>query len=153
MMGNLINKFLILFLVFWTCAFASVSLPRELLLPNGNLVKLRLAIDPLTQERGLSGVKAKDFAINEGMLFYYPKRSTRQFWMPDTYMALTIIFLDEELTIVHMENMSAQPGEKNPRNIKRTPAIIAQHVLELRADSPMARSLKIGDQLKFKSSH
>jgi uncharacterized membrane protein (UPF0127 family) len=72
--------------------------------------------------------------------------------MPDTYMDLAIIFLDEELTIVHMEKMSAQPGEKNPKNIKRTPAIIAQHVLELRADSPLALSLKIGDQLKFKSS-
>jgi uncharacterized membrane protein (UPF0127 family) len=139
MKGNLIKKFFILFLVFWTCGFASVPVARELLLPNGNLVKLRLAVDPETQEKGLSGVRPKDFAINEGMLFYYSQRSLRQFWMPDTYMDLAIIFLDEELTIVHMERMSAQPGEKNPKNIKRTPAIVAQHVLELRADSPLAR--------------
>jgi len=153
MMANLIKKFLFLFLALELGVFAAIPDARGILLPNGKTLKLRLALDKNTQEKGLSGVRPKDFSTDEGMLFYYSSLSRRQFWMPDTYMNLTIVFLDEDLKIVHMENMQAQPGELDPKKIKRTPAIIAQHVLELRADSPVALNLKIGDQLKLITSH
>ena len=44
-----------------------------------------------------------------GMFFVFPDKSTKSFWMKDTYVPLDIIFINEELEVVNIEH--AEPCE------------------------------------------
>jgi uncharacterized membrane protein (UPF0127 family) len=116
-------------------------------------VDLRLSITRAQHAQGLSGIKPSDFRVDEGMLFVNDKMDMRQFWMPDTYFNLDIIYLDQDLKIVAIEkNAPAHPGTTEPPVIYRAKAYRAQFVLETKASSPFSKDLKIGDKLNWISS-
>lgn len=124
--------------------------PVKMQNPKGEVIDLRLAISSEEHQRGLSGLKPSQFGFNEGMLFISEQMSPKKFWMPDTYFALDIIFLDQNLTIVGIEkNVPFHPGFQEPPEIYRTKIYQAQHVLECKSGSPFTSLLKVGDKLKF----
>lgn len=154
---NLIKKLqILLVLSCFSCLGAKQDLSAlkngELETPSSEILKTRLAVSIQAQTQGLSGIQEADFGDDEAMLFYYKSRGIRQFWMPDTYFNLDLFFLDETLTIIDIErNLAAHPGMQEPPAIPRSRSVMAHHVLEIKAASPIARKLKIGDQLKWKS--
>ena len=128
------------------------KLPRnaELTLSSGRQLKMDLALTVPEQRRGVSGIKAKDFASDRGMLFVYWGYARRQFWMPDTYFDLDIFFLDKDLKILEVErNVPHYPGWQNPSKIPRTKKVLSAHVLEMKSDSPLAKELKSGHRLQW----
>jgi uncharacterized membrane protein (UPF0127 family) len=128
------------------------QLPRnaELTLSSGRQLKIDLALTASEQIRGISGIKAKDFAGDRGMLFVYWDYARRQFWMPDTHFDLDIFFLDKDLKILAVErNVPHYPGRQNPSKIPRTKTVLSAHVLEMKSDSPLAKELKPGQTLKW----
>jgi uncharacterized protein len=152
---NLIkNLILILCLGLSSCFAAKQKAPELtsiLVTPQGVELTTRLALTLEQQGQGLSGVQPEDFTDTEAMLFVYDSEGVREFWMPDTYFNLDIFFLDENLRVIDVErNVPAHPGMVEPPPIARTRSIRSWHVLELKASSPHARSLRIGDQLKWK---
>ena len=125
----------------------------EMMAPNKKTISLRLAISRADHAKGLSGIKASDFSIDEGMLFINDEMDKRQFWMPDTYFNLDIIYLDPKLKVVAIEkNAPAHPGMKEPPVIYRAKSYQAQYILETKANSPFSKDLKIGDSLKWMGS-
>jgi len=125
----------------------------ELVTPQGGVLQTQLALTIADQSQGLSGVQDDQFSNDQAMLFYYLEEDVREFWMPDTFFNLDIFFLDSQLRILDVErNIQAHPGMKEPPRIPRTRPIRARHVLELKASSPHARQLKIGDQIKWQGS-
>lgn len=123
----------------------------ELITPSGEMIKTIIAITPQEQEQGLSGVKSDDFGMDEGMLFYYEVDEEKNFWMPDTYFDLDIIFLDQNLKITDIiRKLPHYVGRANPELIPRARPVWARHALEMRSDSPISQKLKIGDHLKWK---
>lgn len=119
--------------------------------PQGTTLKTQLAITLDQQARGLSGIQDQDFADDQAMLFLYDHEGVREFWMPDTYFNLDIFYLDRSLRVIDVErNVPAHPGMREP--IPRARPVRSWHVLELKASSPHARSLRIGDQLKWMGS-
>jgi len=128
------------------------KLPRsaELILPSGRQLKIDLALTVSEKIRGVSGIKAKDFANDRGMLFIYWGYAQREFWMPDTYFDLDIFFLDKNLKILAVDrNVPHYPGRQNPSKIPRTKKVLSAHVLEMKSDSPLATELKPGQTLKW----
>ena len=116
----------------------------------GKSVVLRLAITRAEHQKGLSGLTPKEFGLHEGMLFINPQMGIRQFWMPDTYFNLSIIFLDSNLKIVGIEpNVPHHPGFQEPPLIYRTKEYYAQYVLETKSESLFNKKLKAGDQLTW----
>lgn len=121
--------------------------------PAAETITLRLALTKHEHSQGLSGIKPSNFSNDSGMLFVNDSMGKRRFWMPDTYFNLDIIFLDSNLKIVGIEkNVPFHPGLSEPPVIYRTDAYQAQFVLETKANAPFSRKLKVGDQLKWKSS-
>jgi uncharacterized membrane protein (UPF0127 family) len=120
-------------------------------LPSGKLITLRLAMTEEEQERGLSGVSSSEFTTTDGMLFIYKETEPRRFWMPDTYFDLDIFFLDTGLTVIDIERkVLAHPGrDETLIPIQRTRTIMAKHVLEMRADSPLSSEIQKGQKLKW----
>lgn len=117
--------------------------------PSGRIIKTVLLVTAKEQEVGLSGTKDHEFAENEGALFWYQDDNVKGFWMPDTYFNLDLVFLDGSLKIIDIDrNLQAHPGRAEPPAIQFSKRVRARHVLEVKANSPFATVLKIGDQLK-----
>lgn len=117
--------------------------------PSGQLVNTKLAITGPEQTKGLSGTQSADFGPYDGLLFFYLEDDIKGFWMPDTYFDLAIIFLDKDLKVVGFEIAPHHPGMKEPPAIYRTKSYLCRHVLEIRADSPLVKELKVGVSLKM----
>lgn len=124
----------------------------ELVTPSGEIIQTTLAITPAEQEQGLSGVKPDDFSDNQGMLFYYLEDGDKYFWMPDTYFALDLIYLDKDLKILDIiRKLPHYVGRANPDLIPRARPVWSRHTLEMKASSPVSQKLKIGDVLKWRT--
>lgn len=122
----------------------------ELVTPQGEIIETTLAITPEQQEQGLSGVKADDFSDNQGMLFYYLTDDEKNFWMPDTYFDLDLIYLDQNLKIIDIiRKLPHYIGSNNESLIPRARGVWCRHTLEMKASSPISKTLKIGDSLKW----
>ena len=125
------------------------SLPKkvELKSPDGSIINTRVAITEKEQAQGVSGIADSDFKENDGMLFFNMEESMKNFWMPDTYFNLAIIYLDKNLKVVDIEpDVQHHPGWGDTSKIPRAKPVYCRHVLELRADSSIAKKIKIGDK-------
>ncbi len=151
------RKFLTLLLLFtlWSCQSESQDPLKNLKLvtPSGEVIETSLVYTIKDQTQGLSGVKNEDFKANQGMLFFYLEDDEKNFWMPDTYFDLDIIFLDKNLKIVDIiRKLPHYIGRNNQELIPRARPVWSRHALELKADSPFSHKLKVGDSLEWKSS-
>lgn len=125
----------------------------QLMTPSGDTIETTLAITASDQTQGLSGTLDKDYETDQGMLFFYLDDSEKAFWMPDTYFDLDIWFLDKDLKILDVaKKVPHYVGRANSQLIPRVRSVWCRHTLELRADSEISNKLKIGDQLKWKST-
>jgi len=64
---------------------------------------IEIADTPSKRETGL--MKRKVLSENEGMLFKFPYPQGLRFWMKDTYIPLDIAFVDDDGTILQIEEM------------------------------------------------
>ena len=118
--------------------------------PN-KLLQTIVSITPHQRTKGLSGLKSNHFKKNHGMLFFYFEDDLRQFWMPDTYFNLDIIFLDKNLKVLYIDkNVPAHPGTLEPPTIYKTKPIKCRHILEVKSNSIISKIIKKGDILKWR---
>lgn len=151
------RKFLTLALLFtlWNCQSVSDNPLKkvELVTPQGEKIKTTLAITADDQNQGLSGVKAEDFDDDQGMLFFYLEDFEKYFWMPDTYFDLDLFYMDKDLKIIEIIRRAPHYiGRANPDLIPKLRGVWCRHVLEMKSTSEIAKALKIGDKLSWKSS-
>ena len=149
------NPVIIFFLGFLLSlkSYALSQVQYPLLIPPNHQIKVHLAVTEQAQKKGLSGVKSEDFKADQGMLFCFTKEEIKVFWMPDTRFNLDIFFLSNDLTVLDIErNMPSYPGFANPEKIPRTRPIKARYVLEMRADSPLAKKITKGIKLIWSHS-
>ena len=68
-------------------------------------VPLNAEIADTSRFRNL-GLMNRDFLDREsGMIFVFPEKSRRSFWMKNTRIPLSIAFIDEDGKIINIENM------------------------------------------------
>ncbi len=124
----------------------------ELITPSGDSIQTTLAITPDEQQQGLSGVQPEDFSDSQSMLFFYLEEGEKAFWMPDTYFDLDIIYVDKDFKIVDIvRKLPHYVGRANPDLIPRARLVWSRHAFEMKSGSEIAKKLKIGDQLQWKS--
>ena len=104
-------KKLLLFFIFIPLHFISAGEPlKTVMLSHGNLTWVVEAAKSWPEKvKGLQ--KRKNLAPASGMLFYYDSPQILSFWMKDTWIPLSIAFLDEKGCIVQIEKMK-------PRSLK-----------------------------------
>ncbi len=120
--------------------------------PSGQRIKIYLALSDRNQSQGLSGVRAKEFSDDEGMLFFNTNYQPRSFWMPNTYFNLDIFFLNKDLRVANVErNVPHHPGMSEPPAIYRTNTYKCWHVLELKHSS-LSKQIVSGSKLIWTSS-
>jgi len=104
-----------------------------------HLIRAEVAADFSTRGRGL--MHRKGLAPNAGMLFIFDGPSQQCMWMKNTYIPLSVAFLDEEGTIINIADM--QPHSEQTHCSAR-PALYA---LEMARGWFAERGIKPGVKL------
>ena len=114
-------------------------LPVAELRAGMHLIRAEVASDFSTRGRGL--MHRKGLAPNAGMLFIFDGPSQQCMWMKNTYIPLSVAFLDEQGTIINIADM--QPHSEQTHCSAR-PALYA---LEMTRGWFAERGIKPGVKL------
>ena len=121
-----------------TAALAQ-PLPVAELRAGMHLIRAEVAADFSTRGRGL--MHRKGLAPNAGMLFIFDGPSQQCMWMKNTYIPLSVAFLDEEGTIINIADMQPH-SEQSHCSVQ--PALYA---LEMTRGWFAERGIKAGSRL------
>ena len=119
-------------------AFAQ-TLPVVELKAGMHLIKAEVAADFSSRGQGL--MHRKSLAPNTGMLFVFDGAAIHCMWMKNTYIPLSVAFLDEKGTIINIADM--QPHNEQSHCAAR-PALYA---LEMTQGWFAQRGIKAGARL------
>ena len=119
------------------------QLPTSTISIKGYNLTVEIASTPTARNCGLSN----RFTLpkNRGMLFIYPNLRNRTFWMKDTYIPLSIAFLDESGRIINLQNMTPMQTEK--RYYSSRPV---KYALEVNQGWFDTHGIEIGDTVEMK---
>jgi uncharacterized membrane protein (UPF0127 family) len=81
-------------------------LPEIVLTVNGYRLTAEVANTDLSRARGL--MHRKMLPENRGMLFVFPQAERHGMWMMNTYVPLSVAFLDERGIIINIADMEPQ---------------------------------------------
>jgi len=88
------------------------GLPIITLELGGQRLKAEVARSEAEQARGL--MYRRELAPNRAMLFVYEEDRRLSFWMKNTFIPLSIAYLEADGTIAHIEDMHPQTLESHP---------------------------------------
>jgi hypothetical protein len=129
-----------LLLLLLTALPAFAQAPVVIQLSAGmHLIHAEVAADMTTRSRGLMYRKA--LAPNAGMVFVFDEASLHCMWMKNTYVALSVAFLDEQGTIINIEDMAPQTEDTH---CAKKPA---RYALEMDRGWFAGRGIKPGTKL------
>lgn len=87
------------------------TLPRVQLQAGIHLIKAEVAADFATRARGL--MFRERLGPGEGMLFVFQDKSPQCFWMRNTLIPLSIAFIDDDGTVVNVEDMKPKTEDSH----------------------------------------
>jgi uncharacterized membrane protein (UPF0127 family) len=129
--------------LFLTLLFAAPALAQQLpvvqLSAGIHLIRAEVAADFSTRGRGL--MHRKSLAPNAGMLFIFDGAAIHCMWMKNTYIPLSVAFLDERGEIINIADM--QPHSEQSHCATR-PSVYA---LEMAQGWFAQRGIKPGTKL------
>jgi uncharacterized protein len=129
-----------LLLLMLAAAPALAQAPQTIQLSAGmHLIRAEVAADMATRSRGL--MFRKSLAPNAGMVFVFDEASLHCMWMKNTFIALSVAFLDDSGTIINIENMAPQSEDTH------CAARPARYALEMDRGWFAARGIKPGTKL------
>jgi hypothetical protein len=108
---------------------------------EGNRVRAEVASSPEQRTRGL--MYRRDLGEDEGMLFVYEDKSRLSFWMKNTFVPLSIAFLDDDGRIVHIADMAPQSTKSH-----KSPVAV-RYALELNRGWFEKQGLAEGARVEF----
>ena len=119
---------------------AAQKLPSVRLTAGMHLIQAELAQTP--DQRGVGLMHRKAMGANEGMLFAFEQAGQQCFWMKNTLLPLSIAFLEDDGTVVNIENMKPQTldGHCSSKPVR--------FALEMNDGWFAKRGIKPGSQLK-----
>jgi len=107
-------------MVFAQSALAQQTLPTTELTIKGHRVTAEVATKVATRAVGL--MRRFSLRPDHGMLFVFASPQPLNFWMKDTYIPLSIAFIDENGRILNIEDMAPQTESTHD---SRGPAMFA----------------------------
>jgi len=76
-----------------------------------HLIRAELAADDPSRMRGL--MFRKSLGPNQGMLFVFDEATTHCMWMKNTYVPLSVAFLDERARVINIADMTPHSEESH----------------------------------------
>ena len=109
---------------------------------NEHVLTAEIAADRASHLCGLAF--RNDLPSDYGMLFVYARDQIVGFWMQNTFIPLSIAFLDRDGRILEIHDM--EPLDSTRRYISRSPV---RYALEVRQGWFADNGIKVGDRLEF----
>jgi uncharacterized protein len=119
-----------------------LELPVTTVSINGHRLIVEVAATRQSRTCGLSRRAALD--DKQAMLFVYPRSRLRTFWMKDTWIPLSIAFLDDSGMIINIASMS--PDQTEIRYRSNQPA---RYALEVKQGWFRLHGVKTGDRVEI----
>ncbi|MCO4772957.1 MAG: DUF192 domain-containing protein [Deltaproteobacteria bacterium] len=94
------------------CSKSESGLPVITVDVGGKRVRAEIASTDAQRARGL--MYRRSMGKNDGMLFVYPTPEPLSFWMKNTYLPLSIAYIDTRGAIVHIEDMKPLTTNSHP---------------------------------------
>ena len=94
-------------------------------------------------ERAAGLMFREELGLEEGMLFIFPEEEKHGFWMKNTLIPLTIVWVDSRMEVVHIEN--AVPCNEEPCPLY-VPEANALYVVEMHPDFAKGK-IRIGTKV------
>lgn len=95
----------------------------------------------------------KSLQPNEGMLFIFESEQPLSFWMKNTFVDLSIAYIDAKKTIVDIQDMDAAQSELQSHYPSYPSAKPAQYALEMKRGWFKVNNVKLGDKLILFDKH
>jgi uncharacterized membrane protein (UPF0127 family) len=118
---------------------AVAQMPMIELTANFYRIEAEVAADNASRMQGL--MHRKSMAPNRGMLFVFPQSGSHCMWMRNTFLPLSVAFLDDQGTILNIENMQPQTEDNH---CAESPARFA---LEMNRDWFAEKGIKPGQHI------
>lgn len=115
-------------------------LPAVTLIANGHNISAEVADSPDKREVGL--MNRFSLRPDSGMLFVFQKAEPLSFWMKNTYIPLSIAFMDSSGRILNIENMAPQTETPHWSNGA------ALYALEMRKGWFVDNGVAVGDHIE-----
>jgi uncharacterized membrane protein (UPF0127 family) len=145
----------ILFLLFSPLLAASgptkAERDRIIFKSAGVSVLAERADSPAKRSRGL--MYRTSLGEKEAMIFYFDESAYHTFWMYNTRIPLTVIFLDEGLKVVDMKNMSPCPEKNSDLCPIYASQGLARYAIEVNQGFVGKYSIKIGDRVAIERAY
>lgn len=142
-------KTLILALLF-SLLFAGSEKPKTIQVGFENGKKLEVELARTFSERAQGLMNRTSLPENSGMLFVFPGPQKLSFWMKNTYIPLTIAYLDENKVIKEIYDMRAQSMmEKDPHAEDYPSDCRCQYALEVNQGWFKKNKIKVGEKVTF----
>jgi hypothetical protein len=109
---------------------------------NGHRILAELAATPAERDRGLMFRTA--LPTDGGMLFVYPNDARHCMWMRNTYVPLSVAFVDAQGRVVNTDEMAPQT------DVSHCAASPVRYVLEMPAGWFARRGVGAGTRLDFR---
>jgi len=88
----------------------------------------------------------REMAADHGMLFLLPERRRQSFWMQNTYLPLSIAFIDDGMRVIDIHDM--RPLDTGPRYRSSAPC---RYALEVNQGWFARHGIAVGDRAVFLS--
>ena len=109
-MRSLIQSFLVLATLI-SSGQAVADMPRMELTVGFHRIEAEVAADQTNRMQGL--MQRRTMGPNQGMLFVFAQAERHCMWMRNTFLPLSVAFLDEEGRILNIENMQPQTEDNH----------------------------------------
>lgn len=126
-------------------AVPAVAQDRAQQLPTvtltAGLFRITAEVARTHEERAIGLMHRRELATHAGMLFVFEQAQPLCFWMKNTFIPLSIAFLQDDGTILNIEEMKPQSLQSH------CSAVPARYALEMNAGWFKRRGLKPGDRI------
>ena len=117
-------------------------------MPSGVSVAAEMAETPAERSEGL--MYRTSMGELKAMMFSFAESTRLTFWMYHTRIPLTIIFLDDGLKIVDMQNMAPCPGEDPDACPVYASRMNARYAIEVNQGFVEKYRINLGDHITMK---
>ena len=135
----MIKKFLLSLALLATGQLASAQMPMIEMTAGFHRIEAEVAADNQNRQIGLMNRKA--MPAQRGMLFVFTEKNTHCMWMRNTFIPLSVAFLDEEGVIINIEDMQPQTESNHCAKVP------ARFALEMNLGWFAQRAIKPGSKL------
>ena len=119
---------------------ARAQMPEVVLSVSGHKLTAEVASTEATRTQGL--MHRRILPADRGMLFVFPDVSRHAMWMMNTYIPLSVAFVDEGGTIINIEDMKPHTQDSHPS------AKPAKYALEMNLGWFAKRGIKPGAKIE-----